>query len=878
MRSVSSLRRDVLPGLALAFAIVLVAYSVCWVYYVRRGSSGYLGIEQDFRPATADSLITRVAPDSPAARAGLAAGDRLLAVNGRRLVDQRPFWDAVPRGRAGARVVLAVARRDGTRAELVATLVDARVARSAGAGRTGTVVSGTRFVTAQVLSVYPLVFLGVALFVLAQKTHDRSAWLLALMFAGYIAGAPVAPLAPLMAPALRVPMFAASALFGLALPGVFNYFFATFPAASPLDRRCPWLKHLLLWPSAAFGVLLGAVLLVGPWRANPFDWARVPPSGPWSGIVKAAEMGYLTFVVGCYVLGLASLVLNAFASDPDIRRRTRVMLWGTLAAVVPMTAVQIYAVATGRLMSELPFWVWAPVVLALFLLPLSFAYAVVRHRVMEIPVLLRRSARYLLVRQALVVFAGLVAVASTFAFARLVPWLAGSEAPDAGSTPIAAVAGAGFGAVLAVAGGRVIRRGTERIDRAFFRGAYDARRILHELAARCRTASDPWQLAGDVRRALDDAFHAQGIHVILRTPSGGLVPSGTPPDSEQAVLCVADAADLRALFGGGAVRQLTPPFQGAPAWLAALGPELVVALEGRDEHLEGLIALEPRLSEEPYSREDRDLLGSVASQAGIALENIRLAREMVTRSEAERRVNLELAIAKQVQARLLPRPAPGTATLDYAGVCVQAREVGGDYFDFVQVDEGRLALVLADIAGKGISAALLMASLQAMLRARATQSARDLPGMLRDVNQVFYDSTAANNYATLFFGIFDERDRTLTYANCGHLPPVLHRAHGRTERLGCTATVMGLFSPWPCAASVVTLDPGDTLVVFTDGATDALDASGNEFGEERVLDLITRHVQLDADALLQAIVRDVQAFSGPQQYDDLTLLVAKVRG
>jgi sigma-B regulation protein RsbU (phosphoserine phosphatase) len=585
----------------------------------------------------------------------------------------------------------------------------------------------------------------------------------------------------------------------------------------------------------------------------------------------------IAFVMACYLLGLSSLVLNAFASSPDTRRRTRVMLWGTLAAVVPAMALQIYAGATGRSYDKVPFWEWAPVVLALFLLPISFAYAVVKYRVMEIPVLLRRSARYVLVRQALVVFAGALAIVSTFAFARVIPWFAGSDATEPGSTPLAAVAGAGFGVVLAMAGGRLIRRGTERIDRAFFRGSYDARRILHELAARCRTASDPEQLASDVRRALDDALHARAIHVLLRTASGGLALAGTPDSAAREVSDDADAVDLHGLFGGDAVRELAPPFEGVPPWLAAIGPELVVALEGRDERLEGLFALEPRLSEEPYSHEDRELLAAIGSQAGIALENIRLAREMVTRAEAERRVNLELAIAKQVQARLLPQQTPSLGSLDYAGACVQAREVGGDYFDFVQLDEGRLALVLADIAGKGISAALLMASLQAMLRTRASQAARDLPGMLCDVNQVFYDSTAANNYATLFFGIFDERDRSLTYANCGHLPPVLHRASGGAERLACTAAVMGLFSPWPCAASVVRLDPGDTLVVFTDGATDALDTAGNEFGEDRVLDLIARHVHLDAHRLLQAIVRHVQDFSGPAPFDDLTLLVAKVR-
>jgi serine phosphatase RsbU (regulator of sigma subunit) len=250
---------------------------------------------------------------------------------------------------------------------------------------------------------------------------------------------------------------------------------------------------------------------------------------------------------------------------------------------------------------------------------------------------------------------------------------------------------------------------------------------------------------------------------------------------------------------------------------------------------------------------------------------------MAGQLDAERRRARELEIARAVQAKLLPQDRPALATLDYAGRCIQARSIGGDYFDFIAVGDGKLALVLADISGKGISAALLMASLQASLRAQYTVAPADLRAVLRVVNRVFYGSTATNHYATLFFGVYDETTRQLEYANCGHLPPLIRRGTGRVERLAPTATVIGLFDVWDCTTAETTLHPDDTLVVFSDGASEAVNAEGEEFGEERLAALVNAQPEAAAGVLLDAMVAAVTDFGGSQQYDDLTLLVAKGR-
>jgi serine phosphatase RsbU (regulator of sigma subunit) len=178
---------------------------------------------------------------------------------------------------------------------------------------------------------------------------------------------------------------------------------------------------------------------------------------------------------------------------------------------------------------------------------------------------------------------------------------------------------------------------------------------------------------------------------------------------------------------------------------------------------------------------------------------------MAEQLDADRQRERELEIAKAVQSKLLPQAAPVLTSLDDAGRCIQARAIGGDYFDFISVGDGKLAFVLADISGKGISAALLMASLQASLRAQYTAAPADLRAVLCTVNRVFYGSTATNHYATLFFGVYDETTRRFQHANCGHLRPMIRRGTGPVERLQPTATVIGLFDVWDCRTAETTL-------------------------------------------------------------------------
>lgn len=250
-------------------------------------------------------------------------------------------------------------------------------------------------------------------------------------------------------------------------------------------------------------------------------------------------------------------------------------------------------------------------------------------------------------------------------------------------------------------------------------------------------------------------------------------------------------------------------------------------------------------------------------------------RAAAEKLEIERRAAQELEIARQVQARLFPQTLPVSNTLEYAGMCIQARQVGGDYYDFLNLGQERLGLVVGDIAGKGIAAALLMANLQANLRSQCAIALDRPQEFLQSVNRLFYDNTADSAYATLFFAEYDDKVRRLRYANCGHLCALLLRNDRTLERLDSTCSVLGLFKDWNCSIGECRLSPGDTLALYTDGITESFNGAGEEFGEQRLVAALRRHRGLSPQDLLASILDEVRRFSPHEQYDDLTLIVAR---
>jgi len=871
----SAVPRPLLMALAVIFCAATTLYALAWSYDARHPASHpvEIGINRSrdtfFDSKTSAIHIYSVTPGSPAEKAGLRADDQIVALNGQVLTSYSLFDKVWSSSQPGDPVDITV-RRAGE-AELLTLRTIFRHATSdlPPEGR-------ARASVRKILSLYPICFVLVGFAVLFLRLDDTYAWLLALLFAGFVA-VPRFNNQATLPDLLQTFTSLYRTVFYSLITALFYIFFALFPEKSPLERRGPWLKWVALAIAASF-------LFPG----LPYGDSRLPRFVAKAIGDAASDHLQLALTYGLLVLGLISLLSNCTSAktSPEARRKSRVLLAGTFLGVFPFVLEHMLIDLAGY---RQQFWIDAGFSLLVLLYPLSFAYSVVKHRVLEIPALLRRSARYVLVQRGyfLLLFCG--ALLAIFLFTRFFSHF------FAENSQFGMALSAGFGVALVWVSGPLVKRGTERIDRAFFRSSYDARMILQDLAEKSRSVADRSELAALLEHHLTQAFHPQSLAIYFVGSSGNLIASGLQVPAGLASLD-ADTSFFHGLSVRGRAWDIPQPGDsGAPQNfpLAALSPECVVPLLAHDSRLMGLLVLGRPLSEEPYSSEDKALLDSVASQAAGSLENMRLAEQIADRLELDRRAAHEMQIARDVQSRLFPQVMPPLATLDYVGSCIQARQVGGDFYDFLdlgsshRLDRGatrvlaaaswHVAFVLADISGKGIAGALLMANLQANLRSRYAAALDDLAGLLESVNQLFYENTPDDRYATLFFAVYDDRSREFEYANCGHNPPFVFRADGSVERLTATATVIGLFQDWQCATRTITLHPNDVLVIYTDGVTEANDASGNEFGESRLRETVRDGLNLSPADLLTAIQGAVQEFNAGEQFDDLTLVVARAR-
>ena len=314
----------------------------------------------------------------------------------------------------------------------------------------------------------------------------------------------------------------------------------------------------------------------------------------------------------------------------------------------------------------------------------------------------------------------------------------------------------------------------------------------------------------------------------------------------------------------------------------AIGLRLAAPLRTKHD-LIGLLLFGEREGHAPYTSSERNLLAACAEQFALTMENARL-NERVLEQEKVRR---DIALATEVQKRLLPESAPQTAATSLGAYTLAARNVGGDYYDFLQVGDHSVGIALADVAGKGIAAALVMAVVQASLRIIADEGNVSLPELAAKMNRFLHRSTGFNSYATFFYAQLDEDKRQLRYVNAGHNPPYLVRAlppsprendsSAPIEELATGGMIIGMFPVANYEESVIDLRPGDLLMAFTDGVTEALNPAEEEFGDERLKELIRRVARLPVTEITATISQELRDWiSTAPQHDDLTFVVMKV--
>ena len=672
-----------------------------------------------------------------------------------------------------------------------------------------------------------------------------------------------------------------------AMPLCLMAFGIYFPQRSVIDIRYPWIKWLFITPI----LLLLPIDLLQEF-GRPYNFALSNWLVPYAVGINSFETIIGFCAISYFFVCLAPKIRTATG---DARRRLLILFAGTSIGLTPFFILAIIAlVRKTDVGQDIPQWIVLTAVGILFLFPLTLAYVVVVQRAMDLSILIRQGTKYAFARRSIGIITFLLAVWMAFSIREFI-----REGPGHHRNVDIVQMLAIVGLFIAFRFG-LSPRLRQKIDQRFFREAYSTERILSELSEEARNFTEVTPLLDTITQRIGDALHIERIAVFLRSGDSyrlqlatGIPVSPMMSPALGSFSLAATSATITALSNRRAPATV---YRDDPSsWLVDaseaerdalnnLSTELLVPLPGRNR-LAGVMALGPKLSEEPYSRTDRQLLQSVATQTGLALENAELFESLSTEIAHRERVSREIEIAREVQERLFPQVYPQVPSVDLAGYCRPAQAVGGDYYDFFLLpnessDGERLALALGDISGKGISSALLMASLRASLRSAAQLQPGDLTTLMRHVNRLVYESSTANRYATFFYAEYDPLTRILTYVNAGHNPPIILRGDQRIQ-LEATGTVIGLLPDVCYTRANAVLHPGDILITFTDGISEAMNSAEEEWGEDNMVATartLAGKPECTADKLLHCILAGADRFTaGAPQHDDMTLLVCMVR-
>ena len=711
--------------------------------------------------------------------------------------------------------------------------------------------------------VVPWLCFVVGFWVAFVRPRDLMAWLVLLILLGFaqIAGAQQTAVQR-WPDALRVSGALYVAFFNASWAVSFPLFGVLFAFRLPWEQRYGWLKWILLVPTAIFAIavtvatgieVLDARSLLGVYRA--IDVA----SGPGT-FIAMASISFFFLVMGWK---------TGVATDPDARRRLRLLASGGTVSLLPLLVLIIATRAFEVPIEAVPLGVIIPCLFALAIFPIVLAYVILVDRAMDVRVVVRQGLRYAVTRGAIRVVVALSMLA--------VVWNAWNLVNDPNANRPRKLQAIAWGMAAAILLPRLAKRAFEWTDRRFFREAYDTEQVLTGLSEEVRTIGEAGTLLDTVLDRIGATLHVDKLAVLLIEGDRFVLGRCRGFHPQPSVSFPATSESIARLRESSRPVRLRADQPEGLARFSQLDAEIILPLHGKRELL-GAITLGPKKSEEPYSLSDSKLLGSVAVQTGLSLENSRLT-EVVAREIAQReRMSREIEIARDVQRQLFPQKLPEIAGIDCAGFCRPAHGVGGDYYDFLALPGGRLGIALGDVAGKGIPAALLMAGLQASLRGQRLSGPSDLAQLMVNMNHLIYEASPDNRYATFFYGELDPVSRRLDYVNAGHNAPMLFRvSNGRMERLPATGPVVGLVTAGRYEQRSVELQPRDLLLVFSDGISEAMNHDDEEWGETRLAEAARTAVASRACELIDRLFLSADAFAaGAIQHDDMTVVVVRM--
>lgn len=959
----------------LQFALLALAVTGLVIFYVmgaatvfQRMVHGTTTVASPFETASPPNQLDTLTPAAWAA--GLHPGDSILSLNGQPFRSQFQLLTLLRAAHPGDTLQLTFHPPHSSSIRSVSI----RLAPI----QTGPVSLLYRFTVDIFLHlVFPLGCILLGTWVVTAKPRDPNAWFLLGIFSFF----PPVFLTGVFWPGTLAYIAAAVGLVANTLGALCILLFGIyFPQRSRFDVRFPWIKWipaLLLGASAC----LGEIYLHGElYSFASIAWMSGPHPYAFAIVPRVINLTSMLCFTAFFIL-LARKLSNT--QEADAKRRLLILYWGATIGCLPAFAATLIQIFRNVPFDQtLPQWLLLIVFSIFTLFPLTLAYVVVVQRAMDLRILVRQGTRYALARRSLMVIRIALAIGISWSLtllfqhaeqlrvqhARGIPYLHAQDFHHADLIRVAI-----FTALFLLFRFGLSARLQLRIDQQFFREAYSAEQVLSELADQVRSFTEVDPLLHFITARIGHTLHVPQIAVLLRSgdtfrlstatglnePADAL-PGFTLPASSTTIATLVRTKSPANVYPDDPSSWLVEATPSERAALASLHAELLVPLPGRGR-LAGVIVLGPKQSEEAYTRSDRQLLQSVASQAGLAIENAELLQNLSAEVSERERMSREIEIAREVQERLFPQSYPQLPGISLAGFCRPAQAVGGDYFDFFLIDpeaantvktatitatnknaaasarsdafpaaasqrefvDGRtdpttgttsvtytdggpvgsagdmsasvvatvtestlvtrlprLALALGDISGKGISAALLMAGLRASLRSLAltrSDSPTALADLVGNLNRLVFDSSSPSRYATFFYAEYDPSTHTLAYVNAGHNAPcVLRDSHA--IRLQTTGTVIGLLPEAQYAQAALQLQPGDVLIAFTDGISEAMTHAGEEWGEERLIPCAVAALAASPGASAQAIVNCIltaaDAFTaGAPQHDDMTLLV-----
>src|SRR5499427_5734609 len=799
--------------------------------------------------------VRETMPGSPAEKAGIKAGECVLGIGRRIIQSTRDASAEMRRHQIGEKVSYLV--RNGPcptqpRTAASGELREVRVQLSS--ERLG----GKTYLYAVVVG---FLFYLIGLFVFARVPEERSArifFLLCVLFLIFF----VCRLRPASYWWIDIFVQNTGTVSLFLLPAVFLHFFLVFPRPKRLHFAKPdeWTGE----PPARWKVSLQNFLSTSPELL--YLLYAIPPlvflydvlrqiRGEKVTVLSGAPLSSWILLGDYLVLGLVALAHSAFTlEEPRERRQAFHVFVGTIVGTIPFVLFFIVLPSAFQI-DEYAFYGIIPMIL----IPLTFAYAIVRFQMLNVRVIVRRTFLYAATTAVLLgLYALVVALANVvFASSRL------SASP---------VFNFGF-FLVGISLFEVLRRRLQApLDKLFFREKFDYQAALLEMSEAITGELDLGRIADYLTSSVAATMRLEKASIWLRDRDGWLERRGRKDDR------LSPTAALRRVL-----RQ-----EGKPSDLAEIslhfadadseefrerleeeGFRLLVPLVYR-ERLMGILALKEKLSGERFDREDQALLSTLANQSALAIETALLHDEMTRQAELKR----DLEIARDIQTSLLPRNVPELPGFSFFGGSIPARVVGGDFYDFIQFEDGRLGVVIGDVSGKSVPASLLMVAAKEIVYSRALTTSD--PGVLfRESNRRIY-SIKRRMFVSLGFFLLDPDAMVLRYAIGGQPLPILVRSGDGGPRLLDPPEhrlPLGAFRDVAYDTRELYLRRGDLLFFYTDGFTEAMDGAMNPYGEERLMASLESRRQGPLEDVAKGVLSDIRDFvSGAEQYDDMTFL------